>query len=189
MNKMQTKFKNKLNSILPFWFMDENKPKWFAKDNAFDKQILTKFHDLYVEALSQQVMHTYQYYTAETVLALIILFDQFPRNMFRNTPQAFTTDHKSLALTKSGIIESLDKNLTNEYRLFFYMPLMHSENLADQEISVKLFAFDDNAHQYAKAHFDIIKEFGRFPHRNKILGRKSTKTELEFLAKKHLDFF
>ena len=108
--------------------------------------------------------------------------------MFRDTPQAFTTDSKALELSKYAIKNSYDQQLNNEQKQFLYMPLMHSENLEDQELCVRLFAFNDYSLEYAKSHQRIIKLFGRFPHRNNILGRKSTDVELEFLQQPNSSF-
>ena len=102
--------------------------------------------------------------------------------MFRGHPKSFSTDSKALSITKEVIAKGLDKNLSTEYKQFLFMPLMHSENLEDQNLSAQLFINDPYSHEYAKRHMEIIKKFGRFPHRNVILGRISTEEEVSFLT-------
>jgi uncharacterized protein (DUF924 family) len=165
------------SAIINFWFASENKPLWFTKSDQFDAVIKTKFYEIYDQARLGNFDHWQD--TAEGILALIIIFDQFSRNMFRNTPQAFATDDKAAQLTEHAIKLGFDQKLINDdHRQFLYMPLMHSENLATQESSLKFF----NHEKYAQMHYDIIKKFGRFPHRNNILKRVSTKEEVEFLT-------
>ncbi len=169
--------------VLNFWFSDTVKPNWFIKDFDFDKLITQKFENIYLIAKTEQL--DYWKKTPEGCLALIITLDQFPRNMFRNLPQSFETDSKALSLTKYALDNKMDKSLNLEQKQFLYMPLMHSENLNDQELSVTLFLYDNT---YAKRHWEIIKNFNRFPHRNKILGRRSTKEEIEFLQTPNSSF-
>jgi uncharacterized protein (DUF924 family) len=171
--------------VLSFWFAEDQRHKWFAKDKNFDEEITLKFYDQYNDIANE---FNYSGKSPEEILAAIIILDQFSRNMFRDVPKAFATDDQALALTKYCIQKSIDQQLSDSYKHFLYMPLMHSENLEDQELSVKLFAFDNSACEYAKMHRDIIKRFGRFPHRNNILGRKSTTEELEFLKQKNSSF-
>ena len=142
-------------------------------------KIKTKF-------LSFYHLHKNKTYYASTIhdnLALIILFDQFPRNMFRNTPQSFMTDKKVLDLAKYAIDKGDDKNLNVEERKFLYMPFMHSEDIDEQSYAVILFEElgEQNSLDFAIRHFNIIKRFNRFPHRNHILGRQSTIEEQKFL--------
>ncbi len=171
--------------VLSFWFAEDHKQKWFAKDKNFDEEITLKFYDQYNDIANE---FNCSGKSSEEILAAIIVLDQFSRNMFRDTPKAFATDDQALALTKYCIKKSIDQQLSDSHKHFLYMPLMHSENLEDQELSVKLFAFDNRACEYAKMHRDIIKHFSRFPHRNNILGRKSTTEELEFLKQKNSSF-
>jgi uncharacterized protein (DUF924 family) len=178
--------KNSYKQVISFWFAPETQPKWFIKNEEFDQEITEKFQELYMKATSDKLGAWQKF--PEGTLALIIILDQFPRNMFRGTAKAFATDNKALELTKYAIKNSYDQKLTNEQKQFLYMPLMHSENLEDQNLSVKLFAFNSYALEYAKAHHHIIKQFGRFPHRNNILGRKSTNEELEFLKQPNSSF-
>lgn len=169
--------------ILDFWYSDSVRPLWFAKDLLFDKKIYSQFYHAYEKAKSSSLDDGQD--SPETALALIIVLDQFPRNMFRDTPQAFSTDPQALKICRKSIKNKLDCRLIpDEQRLFLYMPFMHSENLADQEEGLGMFSrLSDkgNAHQYAVAHRNIIARFGRFPHRNTILGRTSTPEEIEFL--------
>ena len=121
--------------------------------------------------------------TPEGALALIIVLDQFPRNMFRNDPRAFATDPQALAVAERAIAAGFDRKVDRALQSFFYMPLMHSEELADQQKCVDLFRGfgNDNNLKFAQIHEDIIRRFGRFPHRNSVLGRISTAEEENFL--------
>ncbi|MES2907162.1 MAG: DUF924 family protein [Pseudomonadota bacterium] len=174
------------DAVLSFWFAPENEPRWFVKSDAFDSEIRDRFSNVYEQAANAVLDDWAE--TMEGRLALIIVLDQFPRNMFRGSPRTFSSDSKALQLTKDGIILGQDAQLSGEALSFFYMPLMHSENLPDQELSVALYEkasltnanFADHV-TYAIAHRDIIARFGRFPHRNKILGRVTTPEEEEFL--------
>jgi uncharacterized protein (DUF924 family) len=176
--------------ILDFWYSDMARPLWFAKDLLFDKKIHSQFYKVYTKA-KEGSLDNWQN-SPSSALALVITLDQFPRNMFRNTPQAFATDGQSLEICRKFIEKSADHHLdSDEQRLFLYMPFMHSENLADQEEGLKIFSrLSDNgsAHQYAVAHRNIIARFGRFPHRNTILGRTSTHEEIEFLKEPYSSF-
>lgn len=166
--------------IIKFWFSDDSKPLWFAKSEPFDRLIATKFLLTYTYAKEGKLDAWKE--KPESLVALIIILDQFPRNMFRNKPESFATDEQALALAKYGISHGFDKLLANpEHQKFFYMPFMHSEHLADQTLALQLFKDDPLSSDYAKRHYEIIKRFGRFPHRNAILGRVSTPEEIEFL--------
>lgn len=170
------------STILRFWF-DEIKPtQWFKKDPNFDHTIQTRFSGLYEEAVSNRLDFWDQ--TPEGALALIILLDQFPRNMFRGAPEAFASDEKALLISKIAISKGIDLKLPAAQRRFIYMPFMHSERLEDQDTGIQLFQNlgDIASIDYAVAHRNIIARFGRFPHRNDILGRTSTNEELAFLA-------
>ncbi|WP_204367878.1 DUF924 family protein [Candidatus Jidaibacter acanthamoebae] len=174
-------------NIIDFWFSKENQPLWFAKNKKFDALIKNKFHNVYQQAASGNLDHWKN--TPEGLLALIIILDQFPRNMFRDKPTAFATDEKALYFTKYAINHGLNNKLSKkEYQHFLYLPLMHSENLTDQKLCLDLFKEQEEPLKYAKLHYNIINKFGRFPHRNKILGRTSTQEELEFLAQPNSSF-
>ena len=172
-----------LEQVIPFWFADEHKQQWFAKDPDFDQLIAETFEPLY-ESLKDQTLDPW-IDKPEFLLALIILFDQFPRNIYRGTPKSFETDSKALALTHYSLQKGIDKGFSLEQQLFLYMPLMHSEDLKDQELFLKLFP---NTNTFASAHYEIIKRFGRFPHRNAISGRASTPEEIEFLKQPNSSF-
>ncbi len=172
--------------VLDFWFSAENQAKWFIKNSVFDEEITRKFLNIYDAAAKEQLDHWKK--SALGVLALIITLDQFPRNMFRNTAKSFVTDTKALSLTKYAIAAKMDVGMSNDHKQFLYMPLMHSENLEDQKLGFELFTYDPQIQSYAKMHMDIIEKFGRFPHRNQILGRQSTEEELEFLKMPNAGF-
>jgi uncharacterized protein (DUF924 family) len=172
-------------NILDFWF---NLPpeKWWKKDTALDKQIREQFMETYKAAAAGK-LDTWAQEGPEPTLALIITLDQFPRNMFRNDATAFATDEKAANLTKAGLLRGYDlwfkENKPEGWRAFFYISLMHSENLGDQRRCVDLFATHGPGQNlpFARLHHDIIARFGRFPHRNAALGRKNTAEEEAFL--------
>ena len=183
----QTESKIMGSDIIRFWF--DHAPQWFDKDPLFDADIRRRYLPLYRQAVEGELSSWEN--KPEDMLALIILLDQFPRNMFRDTPDAFASDALALSLTKKAIELGVDKKLSKTtYKQFLYMPLMHSEVLADQQLSVEVFSAlnDPQALRYAEAHRDIIARFGRFPHRNKILGRPSTEEERVFLTQPNSGF-
>lgn len=164
--------------ILKYWFSEEITRLWFAKDQGLDEEIWEKFFETY------KVMEEIDWEeTAENALAKVILFDQFPRNMFRDTPKAFETDELARKIAREAIEKGWDQELSENRRTFFYMPFMHSEDKEDQAYCVELFTKHGKKGglDYAIMHQKIIDRFGRFPHRNKILGRESTEREKEFL--------
>ena len=179
--------------ILDFWFgepesLGYGKPRkeWFVKNSDFDRDICDRFSKTYEKALSLDPLNQYLE-TPLDYLAIILLFDQFPRQMFRATPQAFATDAKALELSQVAVDKDFDQLLLPVQRWFIYLPFEHSENLAHQHRAVQLFTTlaDDpdsaSTIDYAKRHLAVIERFGRFPHRNAILGRESTPKETEFL--------
>jgi len=172
--------------ILNFWFSKENKKKWFVKDKDFDSLITEIFLNTYNQAANGGLDNWKE--TSEGLLSLIIILDQFPRNMFRDQAQSFAMDAKALSLAKEAIVKRIDKQLMLEQQRFIYMPFMHSENLEDQNISVELFTNDEISYSYAIRHREIIQRFGRFPHRNILLGRESTQEEIEFLKTPNSSF-
>jgi len=175
------------DDVLNFWFAEENKPKWFDKDENFDTAITENFTDLYKIIASGVLDHWKE--SALGSLALIITLDQFSRNMFRELPESYATDSKALSITKYAITKKLDEELSTDHKMFLYMPLMHSENLEDQKLCVQLFKDNPKEKHYAEMHLRIIIErFGRFPHRNNALGRKSTEEELQFLTTPNSSF-
>ena len=167
--------------VLDFWFSAGSK-MWFTKDDAFDQSIRDRFLTLHGKAAGGGID---EWATgAEGTLALIIVLDQFSRNLHRNSPLAFATDEKALGLSQGLIAKRQDIEFPVNARLWIYMPFQHSEDLEIQERSIALFeAIDDPENlRYAHVHLDIIQKFGRFPHRNEVLGRTSSVEELKFLA-------
>lgn len=168
------------SDILTFW-RDAGEERWWIKDDAFDQDIRARFMSLWQDAADGKLDHWTQ--TDDGTLALVIVLDQFPRNMFRNDARAFSTDAKACGIAHAAIASGADCRVAADLRQFFYLPLMHSEELADQETCVNLFAQLQNEKntQYALIHADIIRKFGRFPHRNPVLGRDTTPDEQAFL--------
>jgi uncharacterized protein (DUF924 family) len=166
--------------VLVFWF-DAGPQKWFTKADDFDAEIRARFLPTYEAAVGGQLAAWEA--TPEGALALIIVLDQFPRNMFRGSPRTFATDATALAAAKRAIARGFDQQLEPRKRNFFYLPFMHSEDLADQQRCVELAraAGDPNTLKFAELHLDIIRRFGRFPHRNPVLGRATTAEEQAFL--------
>ncbi len=170
-----------IEGILAFWFADETKERWYDSTPAFDELCCDRFGALVEKAASDELAAWEK--TAEGALALCLLLDQMPRNIFRGTPRAFETDPKAVEVASSAIAKGFDQKLDPERRKFLYLPFMHSEVLAEQERSVALSLAlnDEKTIEYAEDHADIIRRFGRFPHRNAIVGRESSAEELAFL--------
>jgi uncharacterized protein (DUF924 family) len=175
--------------VLQFWFGDEplrERAEWFRKDAAFDAQIRERFGGAVTAALQGSLGHWRD--TAPGRLALVVVLDQFTRNILRGTPGAFAGDAQALALARQMVDAGEDHAWPPLQRLFIYLPFEHAEDAVVQEHSMRLFtalARDDPSQQglldYAVRHRDIVARFGRFPHRNAILGRESTAEEAEFL--------
>ena len=167
--------------VLSFWFETLAPAQWFKKDDGVDTEIRARFLGLHEQIASSpdDVLLA----AADTALAAIVVLDQFPRNLFRNSARSFATDAKALRLADAAVARGIDQGLTRDQRLFIYLPFEHSEDLAMQERSVALIGALGNAEltRYAVAHQVIIERFGRFPHRNAVLGRASTAEELAFL--------
>jgi uncharacterized protein (DUF924 family) len=165
--------------VVAFW-RAAGPDRWFEKDAGFDDEIRKRFLKLHEAAASGKL--TAWEANAEGALALLILLDQFPRNMFRGEPRAFATDPLALAIASRGILNGFDGAFP-DLRGFFYLPFEHSENLSDQEKGLAFYKAVDDADglKWAKLHADIIRRFGRFPHRNAVLGRVSTPEERKFL--------
>ena len=168
-------------SVLAYWFDPLTKPKWFKGGDAFDVEVRDRLGPLYEQAEAGAL----DGWAAQTtgLVALVILFDQVPRNIHRGTPRAFATDPQALALARLAVDQGQDEALALDERLFLYLPFEHAEDLAEQERSVALFRAlgDADYLDYAIRHKDVIERFGRFPHRNAILGRASTAEETAFL--------
>lgn len=167
-------------AILDFW-REAGPEKWFAKDDAFDALIRRRFL-AEVEAAARGELNAWEE-TPEGVYALLLLLDQFPRNLYRGSSQAFAADPLALAVAERAIARGFDQAFENPERRFIYMPFMHSEDLADQQRCIALCeaADDPEGVKFAEIHRDIIRDFGRFPHRNPVLGRQSSAEERRFL--------
>jgi uncharacterized protein (DUF924 family) len=167
--------------VLAFW-REAGPERWFKSDQAFDAAVRERFLLVHEKAVRGELSDWEE--TPPGALALVILLDQFPRNMFRSTPRAFATDPIALKTARRAVARAFDRQIEMPLRNFFYMPFMHSEYLAMQEQCLELMhaSGDKDGIKYAEIHRDIIRRFGRFPHRNKILGRASTSEEVEFLA-------
>jgi uncharacterized protein (DUF924 family) len=166
--------------IVAFWRKAGPK-KWFVKDDAFDAAIRQRFGALHTQAAAGEKDDWAA--TPEGALALLLLLDQFSRNLFRGTPQAFAQDERARWIARQAIEAGFDQAVDPAFRTFFYLPFEHSESIADQERCVRLShaLADAEALRYARLHEEIIHRFGRFPHRNKVLGRHTTPAEQAFL--------
>ena len=168
--------------VLSFWFEEITPAQRWKKDKQFDQEIRTRFYETYRAAAQCELFHWRE--TAKGRLAEIIVLDQFARNMFRDSSQSFAADPLALVLSQGAIALGLDKELNSDERSFLYMPFMHSESLRIHEVAVELFKANGNQGNldFEYKHKRIIERFGRYPHRNKVLGRESTEEELEFLS-------
>jgi uncharacterized protein (DUF924 family) len=168
--------------IVSFW-REAGPDKWYAKDDAFDAAISARFRAVH-EAAASGLLWSWEE-TAEGALALLILLDQFPRNLFRGSAHAFATDVSALNVADRAIARGFDKQTDGALKQFFYLPMMHAESLTAQERCLAAFqqlgaGFENNV-KYAQVHLDIIRRFGRFPHRNVLFGRATTSEEQAFL--------
>jgi uncharacterized protein (DUF924 family) len=187
-------------SVLSFWFGEldsegrvdkEHTARWWKKDSAFDRTIVDEFGALHAEVA--RGVHDAWLESPRGRLAYIIVLDQFSRNMFRGTGKSFAFDPRAVEVVLEGLERGVDRELSDAERGFFYMPLMHSENLAHQDRCVEAFStWRDEASSsarervagqldFAERHRAIVRRFGRFPHRNALVGRESTPEEVEFL--------
>lgn len=170
------------SDVVAFW-KEAGPKKWFAKDDAFDAEFRRRFHDAHVAAARRERDDWAD--SAEGSLALLVLLDQFPRNSFRDTGHAFATDPLARMFAGRALAAGHDLAIEGDIRRFFYLPLQHSEDMADQDRQLALFQTrmerkpDD---RWAEHHHGIIARFGRFPHRNRALGRETTPEEQAFLA-------
>jgi uncharacterized protein (DUF924 family) len=176
--------------VLKFWFEEIDHSRWFKKDPEFDRLLENRFGDTLVQAREGQLDQWHA--SAESSLALIIVLDQFSRNIHRESALAFAADAKALELTVGGIEKSFDKALTLEQRSFYYLPLRHAEDLEMQKLGLdktrELNAAGYGSDKYALNHLELIERFGRFPHRNAVLGRENTAEEDAFLSDGHGGF-
>lgn len=188
------------HAVLAFWFCThddaatygQSHKKWFTKDDVFDAEIRARFLSLYEDAAAEKLVAWQQH--AATCLALIVLLDQFPRNMFRGDARAFAADHLARAATHHVLAEGYDRTMLPVERQFVYLPLEHSESLADQDQclalmkSLTVFEETKGLHIWAEKHRVIIARFGRFPHRNLALGRTNAPGEADFLQQPESSF-
>ena len=178
----------RIDEVLRFWFEELTADDWFGGGDAVDDRIRTRFRELH-EALRDHVPESWRE-SARGMLAAVIALDQFPRNLYRGDPRAFAADRTALALAQEAIERRFDRELSNDERKFLYLPFEHSEDPAVQARSVQLFATVDDGESlgYAVRHKEIVDRFGRFPHRNDVLGRESTPEEIEFLKEPDSSF-
>ena len=180
---------NSPEDVLGLWFAPGNESKWFEKDEAFDRAIETALLPLHEKAAAGALDAWLE--DERGCLALCILLDQVPRNVFRGQARAFATDAQARAVTHHVIERGFGRSMTQSERSFFLMPLEHSEDLADQELCCRLMAeLSDHPDwlTYAERHREIIARFGRFPHRNEALGRVTTAEEATFLMEPNSSF-
>ena len=167
-----------IDDVLTFWFADPG--RWWKKDPAFDDEIRDRFLELH-EAVRRGEREDWRA-TPHGALAYVIVLDQFSRNLFRGSARSFEGDPQALAAARDALDRGFDRGLSTDERMFVCMPFMHSEDIADQDRCVALFASGPlESLSYAEKHRDIVRRFGRFPHRNAALGRPSTAEEAEFL--------
>lgn len=171
-----------MKSVIDFWFDDIDQNQWWVKNPSFDALITQRFLSTHQQAKTGELFEWR--HTALGRLAEIIVLDQFSRNIFRDTPDAFASDSLALVLAQEAINVGAERELTPTQRSFLYMPFMHSESLVIHERAVELFSQPQMKGNldFEIRHQDIIKRFGRYPHRNDILGRVSTPQEIAFLA-------
>jgi uncharacterized protein (DUF924 family) len=180
------------DEVLDFWFGREGeegygefREAWFTKDPELDREIRDRFEPIYEESASGKLEDWKS--DPQSCLALIVVLDQFPRNMFRGDPRMYATDELARAAARHAVDHAYDRELSPAQRLFLYLPFEHSEDLEDQRRSMELFRGlsaemgSEDLLGYAVRHMEIVERFGRFPHRNEILGRATTPEEVEFL--------
>ena len=179
--------------VLDFWFGREGeedygefREAWFNRDPEFDREIRDRFEPVYEEAAAGRLDHWKS--EARSCLALIVVLDQFPRNMYRGDARMYAADEKAREAARHAVEHAYDRELSPYGRLFMYLPFEHSEELDDQRLSVELFRGlatemgSEDLLGYAVRHLEIVERFGRFPHRNEILGRRTTLEESKFLS-------
>jgi uncharacterized protein (DUF924 family) len=172
------------DEIIDFWFADATRKLWFDSTPEFDDELRTRFRDTWERARRGELDHWTE--TAEGCVALVIVLDQFPLNMFRGGADSYSTEAQARDVARIAIERGFDEDLETERKAFLYLPFMHSENLEDQQRALELFdqpGLESNL-RFARHHHDIVKRFGRFPHRNAALGRVSSDAETEYLNSK-----
>ncbi len=165
--------------INQYWFSEKSKQYWFASTPEIDKEITQRYEKIWEQVFSGEFDNWRD--TAEGSMALIIILDQFPLNMFRGQAKGFKSEDMAVEVALNAINNGYDEELSDEKLLFLFMPLMHSENIDHQNLQVYLFQKYNFNLEFSKHHRDIVKKFSRFPHRNEILGRMSTMEELDYL--------
>ena len=172
--------RNQIAAILSFWRAG-GPDKWFAKDEAFDHAFRAGFHKVHMAAAARECDDWME--SADGALALMLMLDQFPRNAYRGTGHMYATDPLARSFARQGVAAGHDRAVDPALRTFFYLPFSHSEELADQDMAVTLnHALEPKSLDWAQHHRDIIARFGRFPHRNALLGRETTPEEAAFIA-------
>ncbi|MCK5335867.1 MAG: DUF924 domain-containing protein [Gammaproteobacteria bacterium] len=170
--------------IINFWYSNRVKGQWFASTPELDKEILEKYKQVWEMALAGGLDDWCK--KPESCLALVIILDQFPLNMFRGTAKSFQSERKSVEIAEYAVKNNFEQQLDKNKLAFLFMPFMHSEELKDQDLSISLFK-ENNLQgniRFAEHHREIIRKYGRFPHRNRILGRDSTDDEIKYLESK-----
>ncbi len=178
---MQPEINDTIENILDFWFTKPISDHWFNSTPEIDQQMTVSYEATWQQAKAGEFDDWKN--SANGCLALCILLDQLPLNMFRNTAKSFSTEQQSVEIAKHAIEKGFDDEINNDRVAFLYMPLMHSENMADQNLAVECFTktkLEGNV-KFAKHHRAIVRKFGRFPHRNIALGRTSSDAEIEYL--------
>lgn len=170
--------------IIDFWFAPATRKLWFNSTPEFDQELRNRFQSTWLQACRGDLDEWMD--TPQGCLALVIILDQFPLNMFRDTAQSYASEARSREVAAIAIERGFDKELPSEQLAFLYMPYMHSEDLQDQDLALRLFdqpGLESNL-RFARHHRDIVARFGRFPHRNAALGRTSSDAEIEYLDSK-----
>ena len=178
-----------IDEVLAFWFAEGMNKVWFVKNPSFDAEVRATLGEHRERAAAGDYDHWMK--SGRGCVALVILLDQAPRNIFRDDPRAYATDERARAITRHALQAGLDGGLPQVERIFLYLPLEHSESLDDQTLCCELASrLDEDPawHRYALQHREVIERFGRFPHRNAVLGRRSTPEELELLKRKDAGF-
>lgn len=171
------------DDVLDFWFSEAMRPRWFDSTPGLDQAIRLRFEALWQDAAAGRLADWQD--APERALALVIVLDQLPLNMFRGQAKAFATEAQAVAVAGGAVARGYDRGLSDDARRFLYLPFMHSESLADQDRAVALFEAAGLDARWAEHHRDLVRRFGRFPHRNALLGRPSTPEELAYLASPH----
>ena len=166
--------------IISFWFSEKCKKCWFDSSDELDELIKQNYEKLWQLAAQGELDEWREY--PMSALALVIILDQFPLNMYRDKAESFSTEAKSREIARYTIENGFHESFDDDQKLFLFLPFMHSEDMEDQNISVQLFSGAGMEIKWAEHHRDIVKQFGRFPHRNAALGRESTEQEIAWLS-------